>query len=74
MKTAREKAEDFMKKNIRYYTEVEIVALEKLLKRQDRDTRHACAEAVLKCEPKSVSGNLINIDEAHAIIMNTKAV
>lgn len=39
-------------------------ALTVLLKEQDRDTRHACAEAVLGT----------SVSEAHDIIMNTRAV
>lgn len=74
MKTAREKAIHWLAINSDGCTDRQVDNLEKLLKEQGRDTRHACAEAVLKCDPKSVSGNLINIDEAHAITMNTKAV
>ncbi|EGR2227226.1 hypothetical protein QX249_11430 [Vibrio parahaemolyticus] len=46
--------------------------IEKALKEQDRDTRHACAEAVITCETKS--NDLISKDEAHNICMNINAV
>ena len=44
-----------------------------LLKHQDRDTRHACTEAVMTC-PEDVSGECIWKDEAQAACMNVSAV
>lgn len=35
------------------------------IKEQDRDTRHACADAVLSCENKT---------EAHSVCMNVQAL
>ena len=43
------------------------------LKKQDRDTRHACAEAVIGIDPV-VHDTLINKDMAHSACMNVKAV
>lgn len=43
-----------------------------LLKEQDRDTRHACAEAVLDCG--ETSSTIPMIDRCHAACMNAKAV
>ena len=51
--------------------EIEAAVL-KALKEQDRDTRHACAEAVLQCE-EDVSGECIWKDDAHAACMNADA-
>lgn len=48
-------------------------ALKIALKEQDRDTRHACAEAVLKCS-EDVSGECIWKDEAHGACLNVRAV
>lgn len=73
MKTAEEKAKEFVAqlplgaclgKKI-----VDAVVL--LCEEQDRDTRHACAEAVMRlgiCTDGQVS-----TDEAHAACMNVKA-
>ena len=44
----------------------------KALKEQDAKTRHACAEAVLKCN-KDVSGECIWVNEAHSACMNVDA-
>ncbi len=46
-------------------------AISMALKEQDRDTRHACAEAVLQCD-EDVSGNCIWKDEAHNACMNAR--
>ena len=48
-------------------------ALKSALKEQDRDTRHACAGAVLSCE-EDVSGEVIWKNEAHSACMNVIAV
>lgn len=47
--------------------------IRRTIKKQDRDTRHACAEAVLKCD-EDVSGECIWKDEAHSACMNAQAV
>jgi hypothetical protein len=49
-----------------------IDAMEIERKKQDRDTRHACAEAILQCE--SPGADLVSIDIAHNVCMNVKAV
>lgn len=50
--------------------------LELLLKEQDRDTRHACAEAILYSDwnHMDVDGvtEVISVDIAHNICINTK--
>ena len=79
MKSAREKVVEWMKEQDYWYSEeYEITeSLIILLKEQDRDTRHACAEAVMA---EAVSdgydrhGVLISTDQACSTIMNTKAV
>jgi hypothetical protein len=43
------------------------------IKEQDRDTRHACAEAIAGCESVE-SENRIRKDEAMGACMNVKAV
>ena len=43
------------------------------IKEQDRDTRHACAEAVLKCN-RDMSDECIWLDEAHDACINVDAV
>ena len=55
MKTAEEKTNEFLDKTDLWsrltnsgYVDIKKILIE-LLKEQDRDTRHACAEAVLKC-------------------------
>lgn len=65
MKTVKEKAKEFCSVNgLPKWVDDK---LELLLKEQDRDTRHACAEAVLMC---------VNItpDSAHEACMNVRAV
>ena len=41
------------------------------MKEQDRDTRHACAEAVIQCSDAS---SLEMIDRCHNACMNAKAI
>lgn len=48
---------------------VAFIHIKSALQEQDRDTRHACAEAVLRCE-EDVSGECIWKDDAHAACMN----
>jgi len=43
------------------------------LKEQDRDTRHACAEAVVAI-PGETGDDLIDAGLAHAACMNVKAI
>lgn len=48
--------------------------LESERKQQDRDTRHACAEAINRCADQNCSGNAISRGEAHNKCMNVRAV
>lgn len=79
MKTAEEKAASFIIDQCLcgYFSPGEAVvlqkALAKLLKEQDRDTRHACAEAVIQLNTEEVRKDAIT-SMAHSAIMNTKAV
>lgn len=56
-------------------SEKEFITVQQLLytalKEQDRDTRHACAEALTNCET-DVSEQCIWFDDAHAAIMNCR--
>lgn len=72
MKTAKEKAEYWLNHNMDYWCKDELDSLITLLKEQDRDTRHACAEA---CLTATQNENLHIVSKAyHDICMNTKAV
>ena len=76
MKTAEEKARKWLIENMpgNSDTHFNVKSLSKLLKEQDRDTRHQCAENIGSL---SIPDNLIGrgvIVQAHSIIMNTKAV
>ena len=46
-----------------------IVFIRVALKEQDRDTRHACVEAVLQCN-EDISGECIWKDDAHSACIN----
>ncbi len=74
MKTADEKAEQF----IRDFVETGRFgkdSLVTLLKEQDRDTRHACADAVAGLHLIKANGGLaIFADDAEQAIMNTKVI
>ena len=48
-------------------------ALKAALEEQDRDTRYACADAVLSCN-EDMSGECIWKSEAHSACMNARAV
>jgi len=75
MKTAEEKAQFFIEAAEHYsvnfgeWRKESKQALIKLFKEQDRDTRHACAEAV-----NSIALDDNAISAAHNAVMNTKAV
>jgi hypothetical protein len=75
MKTAQQKAVELVDDaNVEFGIDFDqvsplIKAIVKLLKEQDRDTRHACAEACMGVTTNS------NLDKAfHDICMNVKAV
>jgi len=73
MKTVDEKATKICKE-IKLPTDgPAFVKIRMALKEQDRDTRHACAEAVIKLDSRQFGGE-INKDEAHAACMNVQSV
>lgn len=80
MKTAKEKANELAEQvvglDLRTSVGVEklIDVIRLALKEQDRDTRHACAEAVLGCDKSLYNIDLIWKDDAHSACMNVKAV
>lgn len=45
-----------------------------VLKEQDRDTRHACAEAVANCAKTHSTLLYVRFDEAHSACLNVQAV
>jgi len=69
MNTAEEKATEWIKSQNLIYSDNMIKSLALLLKEQDRDTRHACAEAVNR-----IALDHNTISQAHNAVMNTKAV
>ena len=72
MKTVDEKVNDFLIANAGTRNNKQERALKLLLLEQDRDTRHACAEAVSQMdEPLDPSAAP---SMAHDICMNVKAV
>jgi hypothetical protein len=83
MKTAQQKAVELVDDaNVEFGIDFDqvsplIKAIVKLLKEQDRDTRHACAEAVSGlhevCETPN-GGIAICPSDAHDACMNVKAV
>lgn len=79
MKTAIEKTEELLEKllycDLRNSEGIDQARdyIRKALRAQDRDTRHVCAEAVLKCG-EDVSGECIWKDEAYSACMNAQAV
>ena len=73
MKTAEEKAIEVCEKLGLPSNGPAFAAIRIALKEQDRDTRHACAEAVLRC-PEDVSGECIWKEDAHDACMNAQAV
>lgn len=67
MKTVAEKAERWLNDNVANWDATQLNALSFLLKEQDRDTRHKCADAV-------VSLVVVTKDSAHAACMNARAI
>ena len=70
MKTARQKAEYWLNNNVAGWNDTQLVALTMLLKEQDRDTRHACAEAVIQ---HGDAPALEMIDRCHNACINAHA-
>lgn len=82
MKTARQKAEEFVSSKLTCGSKGEhelwVGHVVTLLKEQDRDTRHACAEAVITSDlswtPKREMDEVIATNMAHSIIMNARGI
>ena len=70
-----DKVDRYMEKYVGEWTDRQEKALIKLLKEQDRDTRHACAEAVNSIDNDDMDPHTLNtISECHDACMNTRAV
>ncbi len=63
------KVDNFLVANVGTWNAKQERALIKLLKEQDRDTRHACAEAVLT---EAGDKDTISVSAAHNACMNAK--
>jgi hypothetical protein len=83
MKTAEQKALDVVTEWVKQTGAISTGAsfFEKLcksveiaIKEQDRDTRHACAEAVLACKSGSLPDGGCWKNDAHDACMNVRAV
>ena len=77
MKTAKERAVDYVEKYWISNKQDFIKGLTLLLKEQDKITRHACADAIIKIGGYTIgskAGIYINKDKAHSEIMNVQAV
>ena len=74
MSTITKKVDDFIEESQLH--DIDLIkfrsALVLLLKEQDRDTRHACAEAVLRCSSQNLSDTLIRKDAAHTACINAQ--
>lgn len=73
MKSAEKKVQEFLSEHVKEFTNAQERALITMLKVQDRDTRHACAEAVLQCEAVD-GGVFIENCDVFSVCMNAKAV
>jgi hypothetical protein len=86
--TAEEKAKRWLEDTVHGYSAADVRSLAKLLKEQARDTRHACAEAVMNLDTLKFPDGFSFVDsrmvdqfidavdktQAHDACMNTKAV
>lgn len=73
-KTLDEKSNEICEKlNLPLHVGIAFCVIKRALRDQDRDTRHACAEAVLMCK-EDVSGECIWKNDAHSACMNVKTV
>lgn len=78
--TLDEKINKFVGENLigKYHLEIDrpdlLKALARLLKEQDRDTRHACAELVIGMgrDTGFTDKKYVDVSEAHAAIINYK--
>lgn len=73
MKTLDEKAKETCRKLKLPENSLSFSVIRLALKEQDRDTRHACAEAVLAI-PGETGDDLIDVGLAHNACMNACAV
>lgn len=77
MKTARDKVCDVLDShNVITWTAL-VSDLVKLIKEQDKITRHACADNIAECAKQrayGTGGRLIDSVKAEAVCINTKAV
>jgi len=74
-KTAHEKAKEFLLRSNPLCTVNEVMELEMLLKEQDRDTRHACAQKIMDLgAAHSGDDDLIERGVAHAACMNARSI
>lgn len=71
MKTAEQKAIDWLNDNVAGWSGTQLSALTNLIKEQDRDTRLACAEAVIQHGDALV---LEMIDRCHTACLSVKVV
>jgi hypothetical protein len=76
MKTARERAEEWLYENGFQKDEEWTLKLEDLLKEQDKITRHACADAVLGVYAtyQSQKCMVADVSEYHAACINVESV
>lgn len=73
----REKCEMWLAMNVAGYTQEQVDLLVIFRKEAARDTRHACAEAVVglpECCEQPNGNSAIDPDDAHNACMNVKAV
>ena len=71
----REKAENWLENMNLSMDDRTFEKLVILLKEQDRDTRHACAEAVLSCREvceTPTGDSAISPDDAHEAVLNCR--
>ena len=74
MKTAEEKAIEVCEKLGLPSNGPAFAAIRIALKEQDRDTRHACAGAVISCKSNYLHEDAIWKEDAHDACMNVQSV
>jgi len=72
MKTVEERVQEYLSKYVQTFNSQQERELIKLLKEQDRITRHHCAESANNAG--DLSSPLIDRSIVHSVILNTKAV
>lgn len=73
MKMAEEKAVEVCKTLKLPERGAAFIAIQAMIKEQDRDTRHACAEAARIAAADNAGTNIVG-DAVHAACMNVRAV